>query len=235
MAKGKFKRALVRSKARFARKRMRMTLSRPRRANLRIKTQAKVGRGLPYKVVQTMKYAENVNLTSTAGALATYQFSCNGLFDPNITGTGHQPMYFDQMSALYNHYHVIGSKATVKIIPGTANEDQYHLAFYKDDDTTVTPASVITLSEINDARIKFVAPNDNRMHFMSQKWSAKKTFGGSIMANDSLKGTPAANPAEQTYFTLALQAGGATTVALNVLWEIEYIVVWNELKQIAGS
>lgn len=234
MAKGKFKRALARSKKRFANKRMRMTLSRPRRSNV-IKRQSRIGRGLPFKIVQTMKYAENVNLTSTAGALATYQFSCNGLFDPNITGSGHQPMYFDQMSALYNHYHVIGSKATVKCIPSSANEDQYQLVFYKEDDTTVTPTSVITLSEVNDAKVKFIAPADNRTFTMTQKWSAKKTFGGGIMANDELKGTPAANPAEQTYFTLAMQAGGATSVSLNVLWEIEYIVVWNELKVIGGS
>lgn len=233
MAKGKFKRALARSKARFSRKRMRMTI-RPRRMNVQ-KRQAKLGKGLPSKIVITHKYVENVNLTSTAGALATYQFSANGMFDPNITGVGHQPMYFDQLSALYDHYHVIGSKATVRIIPGTANEDQYSIAFYMEDDTTVTPSTVAELQETTNAKIKFVAPNYNFTTFMKQNWSAKKTFGGSVMANDSLKGTPAANPAEQSYYTLAVQAGGATTVALNVQWEIEYIAVWNELKVIAGS
>ena len=34
--------------------------------------------------------------------------------DPNHTGVGHQPLYFDQLMTIYNHYIVIGAKITVK-------------------------------------------------------------------------------------------------------------------------
>ena len=38
----------------------------------------------------------------------------NSLFDPDQTGTGHQPYYFDQFAALYNRYTVLGSKLTAE-------------------------------------------------------------------------------------------------------------------------
>ena len=51
----------------------------------------------------------------------------NSLFDPNRTGTGHQPYGFDQLSTFYNRYYVTGSKMTVTFSCQT-----------KDNDTTVT-------------------------------------------------------------------------------------------------
>lgn len=35
-----------------------------------------------------------------------FVFNLNSLFDPNRTGTGHQPLGFDQLSALYQRYRV---------------------------------------------------------------------------------------------------------------------------------
>lgn len=46
----------------------------------------------------------------TASSIASYSFSANGLYDPDISGTGHQPLYFDNLSALYSKYVVQYSK-----------------------------------------------------------------------------------------------------------------------------
>ena len=47
------------------------------------------------------------------GSLASKVFTCNGLYDPDVSGTGHQPRGFDQMMALYDHYVVTKCKMTV--------------------------------------------------------------------------------------------------------------------------
>jgi hypothetical protein len=39
-------------------------------------------------------------------AFVDYQFRLNSLFDPNYTGTGHQPKGFDQLAAFYQRYRV---------------------------------------------------------------------------------------------------------------------------------
>ncbi len=76
----------------------------------------------PHKYV-TLKYLENYTNTvlTTAGAQQT--MNINSIFDPNRTGVGHQPLYFDQYSALYNRYRVLNTrwKITFGNTTGTYN------------------------------------------------------------------------------------------------------------------
>ena len=52
--------------------------------------------------------------TGVAGIPGHYVFAANGLYDPNITGSGHQPSGFDQLvGPLYDHAVVIGAKITL--------------------------------------------------------------------------------------------------------------------------
>ena len=63
------------------------------------------------KVKTKLRYVEYFTLNPAAAGLpATHVFSANGLYDPNITGVGHQPRGFDQLMALYDHYYVSRSK-----------------------------------------------------------------------------------------------------------------------------
>ncbi len=76
------------------------------------------GRGslAPDSLRVKLVYAESVTLVS-ASASGTYTFLGNDLYDPNFSGTGHQPRGFDQYSALYNRFRVLGSK--IEIFPET--------------------------------------------------------------------------------------------------------------------
>lgn len=61
-----------------------------------------------------MKYTDGVLLSTTTGiGVATYAFRCNSLFDPDQTGTGHQPYRFDQLAAIFQRYRVLKSKIIV--------------------------------------------------------------------------------------------------------------------------
>lgn len=59
-----------------------------------------------------LRYAETFTLTTgTAGVLGTAQyFKLNSAYDPNGTGGGHQPYYFDTYSAQYASYRVNATK-----------------------------------------------------------------------------------------------------------------------------
>lgn len=72
--------------------------------------------GYPDKIVTNMRYVDTISLTGAS--LASNVFSMNSLFDPDVSGIGHQPMYFDQLcgavgSAPYSRYRVLGAKATI--------------------------------------------------------------------------------------------------------------------------
>lgn len=57
-----------------------------------------------------LRYSEIVTVTTAASGYGLYVFNLNGLFDPNQTGTGHQPRGYDQLSALYQRYRVLFTK-----------------------------------------------------------------------------------------------------------------------------
>lgn len=62
------------------------------------------------EVFLKLVYTTNVSVASVAGVPQFYTFAGNSLYDPDITGTGHQPMGFDQWQGFYNKYTVYGSK-----------------------------------------------------------------------------------------------------------------------------
>jgi len=191
--------------------------------------------GFPRTLTMRHRYYDVNLLTSTGGAIAHYQFSANGLYDPNITGTGHQPMYFDTLTGIYDHYTVVGSKIHVVAIGQTASVAGT-LTLWINDDTT-TSATLFSLPEQTSASTSLVMPISSGVKTnLKNAWSAKKTFGGSVLGNDDLQGTGSANPAEQSYFQLSYaSADGTSTSTCLFQVFIEYIAVWDELKDIAAN
>jgi len=205
-----------------------------RRMRTKYPVSRSLGIGFPKMLKMTHKYVETVQLLFT-GVLATYRFRANGLYDPNQTGGGHQPIYSDQVKDLYNHYTVIGSKITVKFVPTSTSSVPQHVGINLNDDTT-TPTGFNDLSEQTQSKIKAIAYSPERPVTLTCKYSAKKMYGGSVLANSDLRGTGTSDPSEQAYFLLySFPLDGATSVGLYCVVNIEYIAVWRELKDIAGS
>jgi len=64
----------------------------------------------PASIVKTLRYSTNISMGAAVGALNTWMFRANDLFDPDYSGTGHQPMGFDQLMSWYNHFCVVRSR-----------------------------------------------------------------------------------------------------------------------------
>jgi len=183
----------------------------------------------------THKYEEIISLTSTTGALATYRFNANGMYDPNTSGTGHQPLFFDQMTALYNHYTVIGSRITLTVMNQTSSGVAGTVGVIYNDDTATAYTDITGFGEQSAGRTRMIPGGANTTFVLGLKYSAKKTFGGSILSNTSLQGTASANPSEASYFDIGYQCTGTGTNALIVKVHVSYIAVWSEIKDIGSS
>ena len=235
--KGRFKNALRMAKARKAARAVRRAAN--RRKTVVNKTTLNVGLGFPKKVVATHKYSDFFTVKSTAGIVAKYTFSANDMFDPNVSGTGHQPMYFDQYCALYNHWVVIGSKCRFKVLPQSSVQPPFAIAAMTNDDaTTPVIAGGITTAyeETNGKPIKlFAGDSTDTTKSVMLKYSAKKTFGKNIIGNSLQQGTASAGPTEGYYFDLYVGGLTAADATVCVVVEIEYIAVWTELKDINPS
>lgn len=77
------------------------------------------GGAFPPTLFAKHRYTEQLtlytdNLTNRTGS--EYAFRINSLFDPDFTGTGHQPVGFDQMSAIYRIYRVYKVDIQVRVV-----------------------------------------------------------------------------------------------------------------------
>lgn len=69
--------------------------------------------GFPREIVTALRYVDTHTIQSSAGSAGGQVFRLNSVYDPDFTGAGHQPLYYDQFTAVYNKYVVIG--ATIKV------------------------------------------------------------------------------------------------------------------------
>lgn len=185
--------------------------------------------GFPRRMYISHRYVEIVTLTSTASSVASNLHRCNGMYDPNYTGTGHQPMYFDNLAAIYDHYTVVKSTCKIIVTPATSNSNPIQLCGYVDDDTTVA-TSIEQAAEQGDGVYRTMAQATNQVTSINLEWSARKYFGGDALSNDNLQGTGTSDPTEQSFFTLLMQVSGGSTQSVYATFEITYYAIWDELK-----
>lgn len=186
-----------------------------------------------------LKYCELIALNPGLGTLAYHNFSANGCFDPNVSGTGHQPLGFDQYMVFYDHYTVIGSKITIK---GQAEDttSEMLVGIFLNDDTAFLPTTGQHACELPGSRYTLVSEKDNGENTswsLTRRYSTRKQDSSRApLSNPDLKGSAASNPAEQTYFTVwAAPVGAADLAGVNVWVHIEYLIIFHEPKDLAQS
>jgi len=196
--------------------------------------------GFPLITTVNLKYAESFQLTSTYGATAAHNFRTNSAFDPNQSGTGHQPLGFDQWSSFYNHYIVLRSSIRVTFTSAAANTSGLIVGVYISDDTTVS-GDPYTLIEQGLTKYKILnATNTNsKPTTLSANYSTKSYYNVTNV-NDNVGRLGAginANPTETAIFHV-FQAGldpTVPTVTVGALVEIVYTVQFSEPKELATS
>ena len=191
---------------------------------------------LPPNFTTTHKYSEYNQITIGAGGYASYVFSANGMYDPNITSTGHQPYYFDTMSALYNHYCVVRSKCTLRVVDWSealndARPCTYGI-FLDDDSTPAVTSQTYWLEQpyVVHGEFKEQTTEDGPLTLY---WNGRKHFGPNIVNGSQFQGDSATNPTEQSTFVLAFN--GTIGSQYVFLVEIVYEAYWTELKPVAQS
>jgi hypothetical protein len=198
----------------------------------------------PSRVKQTLVYVENgLVATSGAGGIAgSYFFSANGMFDPNITGTGHQPLGFDQMMLMYNHYTVFASKISVRGINGSAANVAGGFGVYLSPDTT----NITTISQIMENGLitwtTLLPISVYGSHVTLNLDCDVSSFYGrdknskELMEDANLFGTAAANPNDQVYFGLVcFDAVGGNVISVDIIVEIVYECFFWEPRKLTQS
>lgn len=201
----------------------------------------RVHTGFPKQLRIVHRYSEFITLTCGLTSSAVYNsWLCNGMYDPNTAVGGHQPMYYDQLSALYQHSCVTSSKITIQANLAAASTatalDNAIVGIVIDDDST--PAVIVgtTLDELPGSIHTQIGNDDQRT--LTKYWSAKSAFGvgfPAVMANTELKAGSTGNPQETQAFVIYAYSPDYNPAVVRIKVDIEYTAVWDELRNPGGS
>lgn len=186
------------------------------------------------KMITKMRYQTSTSLDAgNVGTADAHVFTCNGLFDPDITSSGHQPRGFDQLMALYDHYVVLGAKITVIFAQQTDAVDAGNIVGITLKDSSVT--SPYTNDYLEDGYNKYSCTNardGNGLVRLTYNVNPAKFLSRSKPLSDpQLKGSIAGNPDEQVFFHVfagGMDAANGGLCNINVV--IDYIVALIEPK-----
>jgi len=190
----------------------------------------------PSKRMKLFYYDYGHELTSTAASVARYRYRANDLFDPDQTGTGHQPMGFDEAMKYYDQFTVLQSKITVRFVSESASVPMVCGVKLNDDTTNETNTSDIIENGLN--RTNILVGTGGGPHQVKQivlGCDVAKFFGRpkgrNIIDDPNLFGTAAASPTEEAYYQIfAYAAVNTTTVTCGFDVLLEYDAVFWEPK-----
>lgn len=192
--------------------------------------------GAPNSIITTCRYVDTYTLTSTSGVTTSQVFRANGCNDPDYSGAGHQPMFWDQWKAFYDYYTVLGSKITVTFQSRNATNG-FAIGLQGSD----TPSLSSTLSvwcEQNNGVHTLLGNANTGSKTLTMTYSPEENLGAN-MKNDqsSLVGTGSDPGSQQAYYfgVLCATEDAATTAIMTILVDIEYTVKFTTLTKNGGS
>ncbi len=204
-----------RPKRAYRRKPRRAPRRRRRKANLSI---VRTSNGLPDQLYTTLSYTQQFQLSADPGL---QQFRGNGMFDPDFSGVGHQPFYFDQLAAVYDRYQVFASSIYIQFHNNQANP--IYCVILPSAESTTLAASPFEAKEKPYARSTLLpAENGGGVRSLRHSMTTKRIRGEDWLDQDFAALTTT-NPGRQWFWNLHTARADATTaLALTAVVTLKY-------------
>lgn len=232
--KGTGKKTLYKSRFSGAVSRRRRSYSRRRR---RAKAYSILNLAPKHGRMARLVYVETgLQLQPIVSAIGHYTFAANSIFDPNVTGIGHQPRLHDDFQALYNRYCVVGAKieVTFRQTTNTIDNAAVRVGINKRQSDQTTFAGTTTAVQVLEQEYLKTYNMNAFDHSTSMKtcvarWSLKNDAKGKGRIEDSLFSAQfGANPATLWYFEpCVLHVGTGTATPAPVIFDVKIsYIVW---------
>lgn len=206
----------------------------------------------PRRLFTKFNYAEDFQLTNTlAQTPVHYVFRANSLYDPNLTGVGGQPRYYDTLlgnTSTYGPYQrwvVLGAKITLTIF-SRANSVTSSPAYNGYVSIRAAPLSgelPSSVEEMNEGtfmtRIAVTNSQSNMPRKLSYYIPMKKFYGCNDVMDDLLSygGTWNTNPVTGAYFIVSMCPIGATDTgaSFDFMANIKYYAMLYQTNDVLDS
>lgn len=233
----------------FARKIQRAyRASKARQRLKRIRSSRKWFKRVPRTPLQKnikLKYVDTITLNPGLNSITNHTFCANGVYDPDVSGVGHQPQFFDQVMVFADHYTVKRSHISVSWVPiANASTDPGLFGVILDDNTSLDYAnarSVIESNQIQPSGYAHCGINDSltkgkfptvQCDYVTSKFFNVKDY----VSQDLYRGTVSSNPTEAANFNVWYGSIAGNDPASQVfLVEIVYELELSEFKYVTTS
>ena len=167
---------------------------------------------------------ESQHTLNPGAAVAQYTYRGNSLYDPDYTGAGLQPRYYDTYSTVYGKYRVFGSRITIDIINGGASAAVSMAVLPWTDVVTFT--SWPQVAELPEARVTTMVPIASRMSKrLLHTGTTSKVCGlrSRQVMDEDWGATVGSNPLQIWYWNICVASVDATAnVAVSIRVRIEF-------------
>ncbi|AXH73454.1 MAG: putative capsid protein [Cressdnaviricota sp.] len=204
-----------------------------------------VGVGFPDMLYMTHNYEERVGV-SAPGDMNTnrqYRFMLNGMFDPNVTGTGFQPALYDNMGAIYTRYRVYAADVKVTFVSYT--NDFTRVGFYATETNDTSAAGLwaqntFSLDGLKSNRVAYkmlgayaTLSATPQMCVIKKKFDFRQLLGEEVMTDSDFTAPTGSNPAKPFYLSVGgnnmFQPGVTNALHIEARVSIRFHTLWDEL------
>ncbi len=179
----------------------------------------------PQKLKCQFKYTEFIGYASTS--VWSYIFRANSIFDPNLSGTGYQPMWFDNMKAIYNSYCVLDSNTQIQIINQSASPARVCLS-PQDTTSGLALSYQMQLPYASYATVG-AGVSGNSLAYVQSRVNIARFTGFRDSEDVNLRSAVTTNPTTQVYWFYQAASVDATTLSQEIMWTVVYDVVLFDL------
>lgn len=190
---------------------------------------------IPDKLFCKLKYSQFFSLTSAG--VNRQVFRGNSLFDPDLTGIGHQPRGFDEWSALYTRYKVHASSIKITAVCVDSNVNVLNVVPAVTSDLSVTAISWEDLTEMPYAKYRYMAPgNVGVSRTIVSHFASTKSIRGEKILDDDYSALITTNPQKEWHWHVAVsQFDNVSNPAVSIICEIIYHCEFFRRKNLAAS
>ncbi len=200
---------------------------------------------LPDRYHCVFKYCSSKQYSSSTGGIvgSTNTFRLNGLHDPDVTGAGHQPYGYDQITPFYASYTVRRAWATITVTG--VDDSSTFLAYMIQPQGSSTTLAGLTLEQVSEYdETNFVVLGQSSSGVPNQQVTIPlidlpKLEGFSWPAyygNSNYRASVGSNPSQGSQLVLGVgNAAGTTGKVATLTIEIFFDSYWEGRKSLPQS
>lgn len=186
-----------------------------------------MGRRLLGKAMPALLHYSDYGVVNpgVAGIASSITFNFSSVYDPNVSGVGHQPLGHDQLALLFERYQVW--KVDFHVEFSVPSDTASCRVGYRISDSSTAVSSETELIENGNSEWALLTPFDgSRSHVkFTGTVNIPEVHGLSYkqyMANDDYGASFGSNPAEAAYFFVWADGLGVDTASINVAYHFVY-------------